>query len=72
MDKKLKLSEDDKLRLIGLKTLAENHWKQLEAIRKSAAAITGEKSEYGHTDDWLSDANDNRSPDELFDVVHRM
>jgi hypothetical protein len=36
------ISQDDYLRLVGLLTLAEDHRKAIEAIERSACAITGE------------------------------
>lgn len=45
------ISYDDYLRLLGLLTLAADHRRALEAITRSAGAITLEGNLAGHTDE---------------------
>jgi hypothetical protein len=48
------ISQDDYLRLLGLLTLAADHRKALEAIERSACAITSVAPEAGtHTSDTV-------------------
>ena len=58
------ISGDDYLRLVGLLTLAHDHNRVLNDIRRSAVAITGEYDDsdfgsevYGHTGDAVYDDN---------------
>jgi len=44
------------IQLVGLRTMAEYHWKQICDIHKSAAKITGEPDgENKYTADWIDD-----------------
>ena len=68
---KTTISYDDYLRLVGLLTLARDHNRTLNDIRRSALAITGEYDDndatgeyYGHTGDAVYDDNGGRA-DEL-------
>lgn len=45
------ISYDDYLRLLGLLTIAADHRRALEAITRSAAAITAEDGLAGHADE---------------------
>ena len=66
------ISYDDYLRLLGLKTLADDHNRSLVALRKSAWAITretedGEPTLWGHTNDLIFD--NNTSVDDALDKM---
>ena len=66
---------DDELKLLGLKSLALENWKQREAIMRAAAAITSEVDEagqvelFGHTADWLEDEGNINGPSDLIERV---
>lgn len=62
------ISYDDYLRLLGLLTLAADHRKEMDAILRSACAITGdEPNAGGHTDDVIWGGN--RDIHGLLDVL---
>lgn len=62
---------DDELKLLGLRALSQDIYKQYEAIQLAAAKITGEVDDegqphtYGHTSDWLNGEGTCGSPAEL-------
>lgn len=56
----------DYYKLLGLQTLATEHEKALDTIRKAAVLITGEEDKYGHTSDAL---NGNRGLDETLGLL---
>jgi len=60
------MSYDDYLRLTGLLTLAADHRKALDAIERSACAITGDRPEdSGHTSDAVWGGRDSTAAELL-------
>lgn len=49
------ISRNEYLQLLGLKTLAIKHNKDLESIRQAMIEITAEEDEQGHTADTVWD-----------------
>ena len=58
-----------RLKLLGLKALADEHTRKLADIRKAAIALTGENDDWGLTADWISDDTDPRSVDDLLALI---
>ncbi len=57
------------LQLLGLKTLADVHTKALEDIKRAALELTGEPDPHGHTSDWIYDALDTRTPEQILNLA---
>lgn len=64
------MMNDDELKLLGLRALAQHHIKTISDIEKAAMAITGETMAHGHTADWIWGENF-MSVRELIDYIHK-
>jgi hypothetical protein len=65
------MTEDDKLKLLGLRALATHHNRMLKDIVAAAIVITGDPDDdIGHTADWLYNTDDDRrTPEQLAESI---
>lgn len=63
------LDEDTRLKLIGLRTVAQDHWKQIQSLELAAARLVSEPIDMspGHASDYLAGESDScNTPERLW------
>ena len=59
---------DLELKLLGLKTLADEHSRRLEEIDRATCRLLGVAGN-GHASDWIYDNRDTRTPEEIIKLA---
>lgn len=56
--KKIKLTKDQKIMLIGLRAVWQENWKICKAAEVAAAGVLGKEHDEDRAFDWIADADD--------------